>query len=206
MNELQSLDKLTKASIELSEAASNYGALKVIFGVFLVVFLLMVLLFVWQILSTQGKLATIEKASKKSLEYFSDLNNHTIGKEEAKMVVRESLNKSEALMKYYILKIRLENHINDKSFTEDKIRTLVDNDFSSRRVFLSRFLCIGKQISFTATVEDNTAITKLMNDWVYKSDEEFTVSLMAQAISLYYDGLKIKAMGKIDDVSTSDKL
>lgn len=206
MNELQNLDKLTKASIELSEAASNYGALKVIFGVFLVVFLLMVLLFVWQILSTQGKLATIEKACKQSLEYFSDLNNHTVGKEEAKMILRESLNKSEALMKYYILKIRLENHTSDKAFTQDKIRTLVDNDFSSRRVFLSRFMCSGHPVSFTATVDDNAAITKLMNDWVYKVDNEFTVSLMAQAVSLYYDGLKIKAMGKIDDIAPNNAL
>lgn len=203
MNEVQSLEKLTKASIELSEAASNYGALKVIFGVFLVVFLLMVVLMVWQLLSSQGKLATIEKASKQSLEYFSKLNDHTIGKEEAKMIVRESLNKSEALMKYYILKIRLENHTDDKEFTENKIRTLVDNDFSSRRVFLSRFVCIGHPVSFTATVDDNAAITKLMKDWVYKKDEEFTVSLMAQAVSLYYDGLKINATGKIDDVAES---
>lgn len=197
------LDQLTKASIELSEAASNYGALKVIFGVFLAVFLLMLLVFVWQLLSTQGKLATIEKASKQSLEYFSKLNDRTVGKEEAKMIVRESLNKSEALMKYYILKIRLENHTDDKEFTENKIRTLVDNDFSSRRVFLSRFVCIGHSVSFTATVEDNTAITKLMKDWVYKKEGEFTVSLMAQAVSLYFDGLKINATGKIDDMAES---
>lgn len=201
MNELPNLDQLTKASIELSEAASNYGALKVIFGVFLVVFLLMVLLFVWQLLSTQSKLTTIEKASKQSLEYFSALNNHTIGKEEAKMILRESLNRSEALIKYYILKIRLENHATDKAFTEDKIRSLVDNDFSSRRVFLSRFVCHGHPVSFTATIEDNSAITKLMQDWVYKEETNFTVSLMAQAVSLYYDGVKIKAQGKIDDIS-----
>lgn len=201
MNELQNLDKLTKASIELSEAASNYGALKVIFGVFLVVFLLLVLLFVWQLLSTQGKLATIEKASNKSMEYFVSLSEHTIGKEEAKMIVRESFNRSEALIKYYILKIRLENHTADKAFTEDKIRSLVDNDFSSRRVFLSRFACHGHPISFTATIDDNSAITKLMQDWVYKGEKDFTVSLMAQAVSLYYDGIKIKAQGKIDDIS-----
>lgn len=201
MNELQNLDQLTKASIELSEAASNYGALKVIFGVFLVVFLLMLLIFVWQLLSTQGKLATIEKASNKSLEYFASLNDHTIGKEEAKMILRESFNRSEALMKYYILKIRLENHTADKTFTEDKIRSLVDNDFSSRRVFLSRFICHGHSISFTATIDDNSAITKLMQDWVYKDEQNFTVSLMAQAVSLYYDGVKIKAQGKIDDIS-----
>lgn len=201
MNELQNLDQLTKASIELSEAASNYGALKVIFGVFLVVFLLMLLIFVWQLLSTQGKLATIEKASNKSLEYFASLNDHTIGKEEAKMILRESINRSEALMKYYILKIRLENHTADKTFTEDKIRSLVDNDFSSRRAFLSRFICHGHSISFTATIDDNSAITKLMQDWVYKDENNFTVSLMAQAVSLYYDGVKIKAQGKIDDIS-----
>lgn len=201
MNELQNLDKLTKASIELSEAASNYGALKVIFGVFLVVFLLLVLLFVWQLLSTQGKLATIEKASNKSMEYFASLSEHTIGKEEAKMIVHESFNRSEALIKYYILKIRLESHTADKTFTEDKIRSLVDNDFSSRRVFLSRFACHGHPISFTATIDDNSAITKLMQDWVYKDEKNFTVSLMAQAVSLYYDGIKINAQGKIDDIS-----
>lgn len=201
MNELQSIDKLTKASIELSEAAANYGALKVIFGVFMVVFLLMFLVFVIQIGITLKRLKKIEDASEKTLEYFSELNNHTVGKEEAKMIVRENLSKSEALMKYYILKMRLENHLSDKSFTEDKIRNLVDNDFSSRRVFLSRFLCIGHPVSFTATVEDNGAITKLIKDWVYKPDESFTVSLMAQAVSLYYDGLKINAQGKIDEVS-----
>lgn len=201
MNELQSLDKLTKASIELSEAAANYGALKVIFGVFMTVFLLMVLVFLIQIWVTQKRLKKIEDASEKTLDYFSDLNNHTIGKEEAKMILRESLNKSEALVKYYILKIRLENHLADKVFTEDKIRTLVDNDFSSRRVFLARFQCLGHPVSFTVTVDDNAAITKLMKDWVYKADGEFTVSLMAQAVSLYYDGLKINAQGKIDDVS-----
>ena len=201
MNEIQSLDKLTKASIELSEAASNYGALKVIFGVFLCVFLLMVLVFVVQLFTTQRRLAKIEDASEKTLDYFSALNNHTIGKEEAKMILRESLNRSEALMKYYILKIRLENHTEDKAFTEDKIRALVENDFSSRRVFLSRFLCLGHSVSFTATLDDNSAITKLMKDWVYKEEKDFTVSLMAQAVSLYYDGIKIKAQGKIDDIA-----
>lgn len=200
MNDIN-MDSLTKASIELSEAASNYGALKVIFGVFLVVFLLLVLLFVWQLLATQGKLATIEKASNKSLEYFTELSDRTVGKEEAKMIVCESLDKSEALMKYYILKIRLENHTDDRDFTSGKIISLVNNDLSSRRMFLSRFHCVGHTISFTATEDDNETIAKLMTDWVYKKENEFTVSLMAQAVSLYYNGLRIKAQGKIDDAA-----
>ena len=201
MNGVQELDKLTKASIELSEAASNYGALKVIFGVFLVVFLLMVMIFIWQILSTQGKLVTIEKACKRSLDFFDDINDRTIGKEEAKMIVCESLDKSEALVKYYILKIRLENHIENKDFVNGKITNLVSNDLSSRRVFLSRFRCVGHMVSFTATDDDNKSVARLMEEWVFKPEKSFTVSLMAQAIGLYYDGLRIKAQGKIDDVS-----
>lgn len=195
------IDKLTKASIELSEAASNYGALKVIFGVFMAVFLLMVLVFLLQTFMTQKRLKTIEEASRRTTDYFSDLNNRTIGKEEAKMILREALGRSEALMKYYILKIRLENHIQDKQFTEDKIRAIVDNDFTARRVFLSRFLCVGHSVSFTATIDDNAALTKLVKEWVYRSEADFTVSLMAQAVSLYYDGIKIKAQGKVDDIA-----
>ena len=198
---MQDLDKLTKASIELSEAASNYGALKVIFGVFLVVFLLMVMLFIWQILSTQGKLVTIEKACKRSLDFFSDINDRTIGKEEAKLIVGESLDKSEALVKYYILKIRIENHIENRETVNGKIGNIVNNDLTSRRVFLSRFRTGGRSVGFTATASDNTAVAKLMADWVFKPEKDFTVSLMAQAIGLYYDGLRIKAQGKIDEVS-----
>lgn len=192
------LDKLTRASIDLSEAAANYGALKVVFGVFMAVVLLIVLLFAWQTFSTQGKLAAIEKASKKSLEYFSELNNHTIGRDEAKLILQDSLGKSEALTKYYILKIRLENHVDDKQFTEDKIRMIVDNDFSARRQFLSRFSCEGKSVSSAVLLDDNMALSKLMRDWVYKPEGEFTVSLMAQAVSLYYDGVRIKSTGRID--------
>lgn len=196
----QSLNELTKASVELAEAASNYGALKVIFGCFLVVFLLMFILFVFQSLNTAKRLVKLESASEKVLIYFSDLNNRTIGKEEAKSVLRETINRSEALVKYYVLKIRLENHISDREFTINKIRSLVDNDFSGQRAFLSRFLCCERPISFVVTVEDNQAISNLMVDWVYKSDGDFTVSLMSQAVSMYFDGMKIKDMGKIDEL------
>lgn len=195
------IDKLTRASIDLAQAASDYGALRVIFGCFVVMFLILLLLFVWQIFTLQRRVAKIEEASEKTLEYFSELNDHTIGKEEAKMIVREALQRSEAVVKYYILKIRLENHTTNKDFTSDKIRQLIDNEFARQRAFLGRFICLGHSVSFTATTEDNANIVKLMSDWVYKNGEDFTVSLMAQAVSLYYEGLRIKAQAKIDDMS-----
>ena len=201
MNGNVELHELTQSSINLAEAASNYGALKVIFGVFLCVFLLMVLVYIYQILATQKRLAVISSASEKVLKYFTELSEHTIGKEEAKMIIGESIGKSEALAKYYILKIRLENHTDNKEFTTKKIRSLVDNDVSSRRIFLSRFQCVGHSMSFTVTDDDSKAIVSLINEWVYKDDKEFTVSLMAQAVNLYYDGVRIKAQAKVDNVA-----
>ena len=40
------VQSLTKSSIELAEAASNYGALRVIFGIFMVLVLVMVVMFI----------------------------------------------------------------------------------------------------------------------------------------------------------------
>lgn len=43
------VQSLTKSSIELAEAASNYGALKVIFGIFMVLVLVLVVMFMYTI-------------------------------------------------------------------------------------------------------------------------------------------------------------
>ena len=40
----QAVQSLTKSSIELAEAASNYGALKVIFGVFMIFIMVMLVM------------------------------------------------------------------------------------------------------------------------------------------------------------------
>lgn len=43
------VQSLTRSSIELAEAASNYGALKVIFGIFMVLVLVLVVMFMYTI-------------------------------------------------------------------------------------------------------------------------------------------------------------
>lgn len=201
MNTIPYIDQLTQASLKLSEASEDIGALRVVFGVQMLTFMLFIVgigVFVWTL---SRRMKTVEEASKRTLDYFTELNDHTIGREEAKMIVRESLQRSEAIVKYYILKIRLENHATDKDFTTKKIRQLVDNEFARQRTFLGRFICQGHPVSFTATTEDNANIVELMTDWVYKEDTDFTVSLMAQAVSLYYEGVRLNAQGKIDDMA-----
>lgn len=43
------VQSLTRSSLELAEAASNYGALKVIFGIFMVLVLVLVVMFMYTI-------------------------------------------------------------------------------------------------------------------------------------------------------------
>lgn len=197
LNELQ-LDKLTRASIELAQAASDYGALRVTFGVFMAIFLLMVLSQLVQSWVQQRRLKVIEDICIATSKCLTEQNDHTVGREEAKMLIRESLGKSEALMKYYVLKMRMENHLGDRAFTQGKIAKIVGNDSDNRKAFLSKFVCLGHTLGFTAVDGDDRDVADMLAAWIYRKDGEFTVSLMAQELSLYYDGLKTRAAMKID--------
>lgn len=94
----------------------------------------------------------------------------------------------------------MENHLVNKEATFNKIRLMIDNDFNGQRAFLGKFLYKEKQLSFVATLEDNQAISNLMTEQVYLPADNFTVSLMSQAIGVYFDGLKLRLLGKIDEL------
>ena len=197
---VEAVDKLSKSAIEIAQAAGDLGALKVMFGFAVTFTALLLIVFVVQIVSNQKMLRAIKETSDKTGRYFSDLNNRTVGKEEAKAITKETLDRSCALVKYYVLKIRMENHLVNKEATFNKIRLMIDNDFNGQRAFLGKFLYKEKQLSFVATLEDNQAISNLMTEQVYLPADNFTVSLMSQAIGVYFDGLKLRLLGKIDEL------
>lgn len=197
---VEAVDKLSKSAIEIAQAAGDLGALKVMFGFAVTFTALLLIVFVVQIVSNQKMLRAIKETSDKTGRYFSDLNNRTVGKEEAKAITKETLDRSCALVKYYILKIRMENHLVNKEDTFNKIRLMIDNDFNGQRAFLGKFLYKEKQLSFVATLENNQAISNLMTEQVCLPADNFTVSLMSQAIGVYFDGLKLRLLGKIDEL------
>lgn len=197
---VEAVDKLSKSAIEIAQAAGDLGALKVMFGFAVTFTALLLIVFVAQIVSNQKMLRAIKETSDKTGRYFSDLNNRSVGKEEAKAITKETLDRSCALVKYYILKIRMENHLVNKEATFNKIRLMIDNDFNGQRAFLGKFLYKEKQLSFVATLEDNQAISSLMTEQVYLPTDNFTVSLMSQAVGVYFDGLKLRLLGKIDEL------
>lgn len=197
---LKQLISCLNPQLKLPKPQGDLGALKVMFGFAVTFTALLLIVFVAQIVSNQKMLRAIKETSDKTGRYFSDLNNRTVGKEEAKAITKETLDRSCALVKYYILKIRMENHLVNKEATFNKIRLMIDNDFNGQRAFLGKFLYKEKQLSFVATLEDNQAISNLMTEQVYLPTDNFTVSLMSQAVGVYFDGLKLRLLGKIDEL------
>lgn len=194
----ESTNSLSKTSIELAQAVSDYGALKVVFGVFIVMVIMMILVMLISHIYILKKVNLISSASMKVLKYFDNLSNRTIGKEEGNAIIRESLNKCNALTKYYILRIRLENHIDNKEVTKQKISKIAENSFAELNSQLSKFICIDKSLSHVIDTEDCDSLKNLIDQWVYQNKESFTISSMDQAVELFFSGLKLEYLKRLE--------
>ena len=149
---------LTKSSIELAEAASNYGALKVIFGIFMVLVLVMVMMFIYTIWNLNKKISIVSESSQQVEEFFDGAADSTVGITEAQILIRREFNCLSHILKYAILRIRFENHIDNKESTIKKVESLVNNEYSELCGLLSNFTCNGKSLSNIFEPQDNEAI------------------------------------------------
>ena len=200
LQQIQDIDKLTKVSLELAEAASNYGALKIIFGVFMVMMLLIVLVFVSQSVFLIKRVQGISDVSDKIDNYFEGLSESDIGKEEANSMIREALNHNSVLIKYYIIRVRSENHISDKENTELKIQRILKNIHSEASTFLNKFRYKSKPLGVYLDVETDTEnLFNLVLEQIYIPKEHFQLSQMDQSIELFMQGLKLNYVTKIEN-------
>ena len=78
-NLTESVNKVTDSSIRIAQAANDFGALRVAFGVFMIFIIIIVILFIWQIFVLSGKLNTIYGAAVKTTEYFETSAEGDIG-------------------------------------------------------------------------------------------------------------------------------
>ena len=85
---------LTKSSIELAEAASNYGALKVTFGIFMVLVLVMVMMFIYTIWNLNKKISIVSESSQQVEEFFDGAADSTVGITEAQILIRRETTRS----------------------------------------------------------------------------------------------------------------
>lgn len=183
--------QVTQASVELAEAAANYGALKIIFGIFMVFIIIVVVLFVYQIFSLTKKMDIIHTAAVKTQEYFEGASDRTIGKTQAQALIRRGMNSLSNTIKYRILRIRLENHIDDVELTKNKINGLVKNDFIEFSSYLSNFLCDDKQLSTIIDEQDIGVVVDFIIEQVYIPKDEFTVSGLDQSTDILVNGIKL---------------
>jgi hypothetical protein len=196
-NLTESVNKVTDSSIRIAQAANDFGALRVAFGVFMIFIIIIVILFIWQIFVLSGKLNTIYGAAVKTTEYFETSVEGDIGPSQAQVIVRRNFNSLSQAIKYYILRIRLENHIDDKNKIKVKIDRLVRNEFSELTTYLSNFKCNKKVLSFIVEDDDIQMVEDFIFEQVYIPKNDFTISNMDQSTSIFINGLKLSYIKKI---------
>lgn len=191
------VQSLTKSSIELAEAASNYGALKVIFGIFMVLVLVMVIMFIYTVWNINKKVSLVSESSQHVREFFDGAADSTIGVTEAQILIRREFNCLGHILKYIILRIRLENHIDNKEPTIKKVESLVNNEYSELCGLLSNFICNGKSLSNIFEPQDNEAIKDMVIEQIYIPNDQFSISGMDQSVDIYLNGLKLMYLKKL---------
>lgn len=196
-NLTESVNKVTDSSIRIAQAANDFGALRVAFGVFMIFIIIIVILFIWQIFVLSGKLNTIYGAAVKTTEYFETSAEGDIGPSQAQVIVRRNFNSLSQAIKYYILRIRLENHIDDKDKIKVKIDRLVRNEFLELTTYLSNFKCNEKVLSFKVEDDDIQMVEDFIFEQVYIPKNDFTIFNMDQSTSIFINGLKLSYIKKI---------
>lgn len=191
------VQSLTRSSIELAEAASNYGALKVIFGIFMVLVLVLVVMFMYTIWNLNKKISVVSESSSKITEFFDGAADSTIGVTEAQILIRREFNCFGYILKYAILRIRLENHIDNKESVIKKVDILVNNEYSELCGLMSNFNCDGKSLSTIFELQDNEAIKDMVIEQIYIPKDQFSISNMDQSVSMYLNGLKLMYLKKL---------
>lgn len=187
----KAVGQITESSVKLAEATANYGALKMVFSVFMIFMIVIVLLFVYQIFVLTKKVDIIHIAATKTQEYFEGVSDRTIGTSQGQIIIRRSFNGLSQSIKYAILRIRLENHIDNKEIVCNKVSRMIKNEFSEINSFFSNFICDEKPLCEILNDEDEDVIKEFMLEQIYISKENFSISNMDQSTDILINGIKL---------------
>lgn len=188
---------LTKSSIELAEATANFGALKVMFAIFLVIILLLVSLFIYQIFRMTNKVESIHNSMSRINEYFDARSLRTIGKIQAEAIFKRFFDHLSNYIKYHVLKSRDENHIFDKPFVQNKVHAGVANEFSEFSSHLSRFLYEGKPLNEFISIASMDSTEELMMEQIYLPKDLFSLGSLEQAVHTHIRALRLSHLNSL---------
>ena len=191
------VEQLTQSSLELSEAVANFGALKVMSGVFILFAIIMLLIFLYQVFSTSRKVDRVDKSIQKIDTYFEKAADKSIGEAQAQIMVRRVFNSLSQNIKYTILRTRIENHIDNRELTLAKIDRLVNYEYAELVTFFRNFDYKEKPLSDIINADDIQILTDFIKEQVYCSNDQFSVSAMDQATNILMNGLKLEYIKKL---------
>lgn len=192
------VEQLSRSSIELAEAAANFGALKVIFGIFLVFTVVMVLFFVYQMLTMTRKVNDIHGSCQNVTKMVEETANRTLGKPQASILIRRVFNDLGQTIKYCILRSRLEGNLDQREYIESKIVKLMTNEYQELNNFLMNYVCEEKTLATHINLEDSKIITDFVLEQLYLEEPMFTIASMDQATDILIRGLRLEALRGIE--------
>lgn len=193
-----SVEQLTESSIKLAEAAANFGALKLMFGVFIVFIFIMMLFYLYQLVTYNKKIGDIHQSSKKIESYFQEASDKTLGKSQANILVRRSFNSLSQSIKYIILRTRLENKFTDDEEGREVVRTkvtkTVENEYAELTSFLANFDCGDKKLSEILNNEDTQIIADFVVEQILIPRDRYVISNMDRETDILLNGIKLDVL------------
>ena len=157
----------------------------------------MVMTFISTIWNLNKKISIVSESSQQVEEFFDGAADSTVGITEAQILIRREFKCLGHILKYAILRIRFENHIDNKESTIKKVESLVNNEYYELWGLFSNFTCNGKSLSNLFEPQDNEAIKDLVIEQIYIPKDQFSISNMDQSISMYLNGLKLMYLKKL---------
>lgn len=192
------VDQLSRSSIELAEATANYGALKLVFGVFIVFAFIMLLMFLYQSFTMTKKVSNIYNSCETIKKMTNETANRTLGVPQSSILIRRSFNQLAQSVKYTILRTRLENHLDQEGYVRNKVERLINHEYQELNSFLMNYVCNDKSLATHINIEDSKIVSDFVLEQVYLGDDIFTVASMDQAANIILNGLKLEALKGIE--------
>ena len=195
---LTGLNELTHESLEITKAVSEQGIQNVIAGVFIAIFILMVSLIVYQIVSQNKQISAIADYAKRTMDYIEEHSFQKVDIDRARGLVASELEKSKFEVIVNVLKIKQKNDIGDSDYIKNKIDSFIDKSFSNIIAILRKFTLHEKDLS-----------TFIENSWkekvkalVMKDCEagEMDIQKIYDTYMMLFDSFKASFHLKIDEI------
>ena len=113
------------------------------------------------------------------------------------LLLYRNLREDRCKLKYQILRIRLENHIELKDITKAKVESIVKNEFDTLKTFLSNYRYQGEALNKVVQSADVELIIHFVLEQVYTPKDLFTIAGMDQAVTLFLEGIKLDYISRI---------